>query len=291
MRALSEKFILSLRTKNFSVHTLRAYQKELDLFAAYAEENNLDVREAFTPVSVRGFLGCVSKEGESKSTVLRRISALRSFAKYLLRTGGIDSNPFKLMPMPKRDKKLPKFLSVEEAGKLMASAGESSKFPLRDKAIFELAYSSGLRRSEITGLNIKDVDLSLGVVRVMGKGSKERFVPITDAAIDAIKKYLGSRADIKMESPLFLGRLGTRLTGDGLAYLVKQSTIKAGLVRKITPHSLRHSFATHLLNNGCDLRSLQEMLGHKSLSATQVYTHVSLDRIRRVYDDSHPRNK
>lgn len=289
MKDLAEKFLLALKAKNFSPHTLRAYGLELDMFCDYAAARGLDARDAFTPQAVRSFLGASSKEGQKKNTSLRRISALRSFAKYALKTGVIDNNPFKLLTLPKRDKTLPKFLSEEEAARLMESAAEKSKkFPARDAAIFELAYGSGLRRSEITGLNVGDMDMALGVVRVLGKGSKERLVPVTDAAINAVQKYLASRPVYTMKDALFLGRLGGRLSGDGLAYIVKQSTIKANLARKITPHSLRHSFATHLLNNGCDLRSLQEMLGHKSLSATQVYTHVSLERLKKVYEDSHP---
>ncbi len=289
MENLADKFLLSLRAKNFSPHTLRAYEAELKLFTAFCAERKLAITEGFSPVNIRSFLGATTKDEQKKNTTLRRISALRSFAKYALRTAVIDNNPFKLLPMPKRDRTLPKFLSEEEAEKLLSSvAQQTKKFSLRDAAIFELAYGSGLRRSEITGLNVGDMDASLGVARVLGKGSKERLVPVTDAAIEAIKKYLSSRPQYDGKSPLFLGRLGGRLSGDGLAYIVKQSAIKAHLARKITAHSLRHSFATHLLNNGCDLRSLQEMLGHKSLSATQVYTHVSLERLKKVYEDSHP---
>lgn len=289
MNALAEKFLMSLRAKNFSPHTLRAYQKELDLFGAFCASRSLAPREGFTLSNIRSFLAETNKEEQKRNTVLRRISALRSFAKYALKTAVIDANPFKLMPVPKRERTLPKFLSEEETDRLLSSVAEATKkFSVRDAAVFELAYGSGLRRSEIVALNVGDIDFNLGIARVLGKGARERLAPVTDAALSAIKKYLASREIFDMKAPLFLGRLGGRLSGDGLAYIVRQSSIKAKLARKITPHSLRHSFATHLLNNGCDLRSLQEMLGHKSLSATQVYTHVSLERLKSVYSHSHP---
>ena len=173
----------------------------------------------------------------------------------------------------------------------METTQQSKRFSVRDKALFELMYSSGLRRSEVTGLKIKDVDFFNGVVRVFGKGAKERIVPVTDAALEAIKSYLACRKNPQREEALFLNKNGKPLTGDGLAYIFKNTAISSHLARRVTPHSLRHSFATHLLNNGCDLRSLQEMLGHKSLLATQVYTHVSLDKLKSVYQNAHPKSK
>ncbi|MGB2578537.1 integrase/recombinase XerC [Elusimicrobium simillimum] len=288
---LVNKFILSLQSKNFSEHTLRAYTADLKEFDDYAVKNNLTVKAFFSHGNLRSYLGMITQDGNKKNTVLRKISVLRSFTKYLLKHGILETNPFKLIPLPKRERILPKFLTPEEADRLIETAGKQGRLPARDRALFELVYSSGLRRSELVQLSISDIDLNLGIVRVMGKGRKERLVPITDAAIDALKEYLATRPGYDNNSPLFLNRLGGRLTGDGLAYLVKNITIKSNLARKITPHSLRHSFATHLLNNGCDLRSLQEMLGHKSLAATQVYTHVSLDRLKKIYGDSHPRGK
>ncbi|ACC97724.1 Integrase family protein [Elusimicrobium minutum Pei191] len=289
--SLINKFILSLQSKNFSRHTLRAYTADLKDVENYMAEHNLTAAEFFTHTKLRGYLGVTSEGDYKKNTVLRKISVMRSFAKYLLKHEVIKNNPFKLLPLPKREKLLPKFLTQEETDRLIDTAANQGKLPARDKALFELIYSSGLRRSEVTGLSIKDIDLNLGVVRVMGKGSKERLVPITDLAIEALKEYLSTRGVYNSGDPLFLNRLGGRLTGDGLAYLVKNITIKANLARKVTAHSLRHSFATHMLNNGCDLRSLQEMLGHKSLSATQVYTHVSLDRLKKIYGQTHPRSK
>ena len=179
---------------------------------------------------------------------------------------------------------------MPETDRLINTAG-NTHFAARDKALFELMYSSGLRRSEVTGLKIRDVDFFNGVVRVLGKGNKERLVPVTDEALYAIKYYLSTRPNPQPQDALFLNAHGKPLTGDGLAFIFKNTAIAAHLARKVTPHSLRHSFATHLLNNGCDLRSLQEMLGHKTLAATQVYTHVSLDKLKSVYQHAHPKNK
>lgn len=292
MEELAGKFLAALRSQNFSAHTLRAYGHEVNEFTVFVRARSLDVKSAFTHASLRAFLGEKAVGKEKKNTSLRRISALRSFAKYLIKHGVIEENPFKLMPMPKREKILPKFLSVEETAKLInTTPTQDKKSSARDAAVLELLYGSGIRRSELTALNAGDVDLKNGVAKVLGKGNKERLVPVTDRAIAAIEKYLAGRGAVHGAEPLFLSHLGKRLSGEGLAFIVKNSVVNAGLARKITPHSLRHSFATHLLNNGCDLRSLQEMLGHKSLSATQVYTHVSLDRLKKIYSDSHPLSK
>ncbi|MDR0291316.1 MAG: tyrosine-type recombinase/integrase [Elusimicrobium sp.] len=289
--SLSARFVLHLQGKNFSPHTLRAYGADLAEMDGYLAAQKLTPEQFFLHKNLRAYLALITEKNSKKNTVLRKISVLRSFAKYLLKQGIIEINPFKLLPSPKRERLLPKFLTEAETERLLDTAANQGKMPARDRALFELIYSSGLRRSEVTGMTVGDVNFNMGVARVMGKGSKERLVPITDAAIEAVKEYLAARPVYDGGSPLFLNRLGKRLTGDGLAYLIKNITIKANLARKITPHSLRHSFATHMLNNGCDLRSLQEMLGHKSLAATQVYTHVSLERLKKIYGESHPRSK
>lgn len=291
MKDLTDAFIVTLQNKNFSPHTLKSYREDLDGFLAYCATRKISGVSSFTLSAVRGFLAAVSAQNPSRNTMLRKIASLRSFAKYLLEQGKIAQNPFKLLPAPKREKLLPKFLTLPETDRVMQTAAQSPHFAARNKALFELIYSSGLRRNEVTGLKIADIDFFNGIVKVLGKGSKERLVPVTDTALKALKDYLAQRKDPKPQDALFLNKNGTPLTGDGLAYIFKNITIKAGVARRITPHSLRHSFATHLLNNGCDLRSLQEMLGHKSLAATQVYTHVSLDKLKSVYQRAHPKNK
>ncbi|MDR0953473.1 MAG: tyrosine recombinase XerC [Elusimicrobiota bacterium] len=282
-----ENFTLSMRGRNLSAHTIRAYSGDLGEFAAFMALRNLLSVKDFNIRSIRSYLAYENAKEVSRGTMLRKISALRSFAKFLTNRGLIAASPFSLFYAPKRDTLLPKFLTEEEASKLM-EAEISPRFATRNKALLELLYSSGLRRSEILGLNVGDINFTEGYVKVLGKGSKERLVPVSDIALEALSNYLSARASVNNASPLFLGSRNTRLSGEGLAQIVKKSAVKSHLARKVTPHSLRHSFATHLLNNGCDLKSLQEMLGHKSLSATQVYTHVSLDRLKKVYDKAHP---
>ena len=285
-------FLLHLQNKNFSPYTVKSYRADLQEFLLFFKRRNLQDLRHFTSANIRSFLVAEQTEhNPARNTILRKIASLRSFAVYLLAQGKLERNPFKLLPSPKREKILPKFLSVPETERLLETAAHSKHFAARDKALFELMYSSGLRRSEVTGLRIKDVDFFNGLVKVFGKGSKERLVPVTDAALDAIKTYLSCRKNPQPGDALFLNKNGKPLSGDGLAYIFKNTAIASHLARKVTPHSLRHSFATHLLNNGCDLRSLQEMLGHKSLAATQVYTHVSLEKLKSVYDHAHPKSK
>lgn len=284
-----QAFLLHLENKNFSANTVKSYRADLQEFTDYLSKRKQNTLEAFTSPVIRSFLASLPQD-YARNTVLRKIAALRSLAAFLLRQGKLARNPFKLLPAPKREKLLPKFLTLPETDRLINTAG-NTHFAARDKALFELMYSSGLRRSEVTGLKIRDVDFFNGVVRVLGKGNKERLVPVTDEALYAIKYYLSTRPDPQPQDALFLNAHGKPLTGDGLAFIFKNTAIAAHLARKVTPHSLRHSFATHLLNNGCDLRSLQEMLGHKTLAATQVYTHVSLDKLKSVYQHAHPKNK
>jgi tyrosine recombinase XerC len=287
-----EDFLVHLENKNFSAHTIRGYRADLKDFVFFCKQRNWNDLTALTPARIRQFLASIQTgKDPARNTVLRKIAALRSLASYLMDQGKLPSNPFKLLPAPKRQKILPKFLTEPETERLLETAAQSKKFAPRDKALFELMYSSGLRRSEVTGLKIKDVNYFNGVVKVLGKGNKERLVPVTDAALQAIKDYLTCRPNPQPEDALFLNNHGKPLTGDGLAYIFKNTAISAHLARKVTPHSLRHSFATHLLNNGCDLRSLQEMLGHSSLAATQVYTHVSLEKLKNVYNHAHPKSK
>lgn len=283
-----ENFKIHIKSRNLSEHTIRAYSADLAEFAGFMNFKNLLHTKDFTLANIRSYLAWQSNKKLSRQAMLRKISSLRSFAKFLETRGIIDANPFKLFNAPRREKLLPKFLTQKEATDLM-QAPSTSRFALRNQAILELMYSSGLRRSETIGLNIGDINFTQGTVRVFGKGSKERIVPVTNIALSCISDYLATRTDTAYHAPLFLGSKGTRLSGEGLAQIVKQAAIKANLAHKITPHSLRHSFATHLLNNGCDLKSLQEMLGHKSLSATQVYTHVSLEHLKQVYDHAHPK--
>ena len=291
MKEQVQAFLLHLHNKNFSAHTLQSYEQDLQQFTAFCAARKCTRVTDFTLPNVRAFLASLSNNKYARNTTLRKIASLRSFANFLVENEQLPSNPFKLLPAPKRARVLPKFLTVDETNRLIETAAGSEHFGARNRALLELLYSCGMRRSELTGLKISDVDFFNGVVKVLGKGNKERFIPITQTALQALRDYLATRRNPRAGEALFLNKNGTPLTGDGLAYLVKTLSIKSNIARKVTPHSLRHSFATHLLNNGCDLRSLQEMLGHKSLLATQVYTHVSLDKLKSVYEHAHPKNQ
>lgn len=291
MKEWTQAFLQNLENKNFSPNTLKSYGEDLAEFTAFCTARKITRPGDIHPGLIRSFLSEVSERHPARNTVLRKIAALRSFTRYLVEKEQLSQNPFKLLPSPKREKLLPKFLTVQEVNRLIETASEKGRFAARNRALFELIYSSGLRRSETTGLKISDVDFFNGVVKVLGKGNKERIVPVTDTALAALRNYLATRQNPQPHEALFLNKNGTPLTGDGLAFLFKKLAIKSGVARKVSPHSLRHSFATHLLNNGCDLRSLQEMLGHKNLSATQIYTHVSLEKLKSVYQHAHPKNK
>jgi integrase/recombinase XerC len=248
-------------------------------------------------MAIRKYMSFLHRKNK-KSSIARKISTLRSFFRYLIREQVIPFNPAKSVSTPKVEKTLPTTLTVDEAFRLMESpksileksSDASKENALRDRAILELLYSSGLRVSELVGLNLNQLDLDLGSVRVMGKGRKERIVPVGVKAIEAAKAYLEERGALKGDDPIFVNSFGGRLTARSVGRLVKKYTRHSGIFRKVSPHSLRHTFATHLLDAGADIREIQEMLGHASLSTTQVYTHVSMGKLMEVYDKAHPRS-
>ncbi|MCX5797875.1 MAG: tyrosine recombinase [Elusimicrobia bacterium] len=292
LRNWVQRFLMHLRGfRNYSPHTLRAYGADLEQFRRSlgdpepAAIDRNEVRAYLAQLQARGNLG--------RNTVLRKVSALRAFFRFLRREGVMDQDPFCALPLPRKASRLPKFLTESEISELLAQTGpQQPSCRERDRAILELLYSSGLRRSELASLNVGDVDFVSGFVRVMGKGSRERLVPVGHAALSCLREYLRQRgpSSAKGESPLFLNSRGLRLSDAGVAFLLKGWLRRAGWLKTVTPHALRHSFATHLLNSGCDLRSVQEMLGHKSLATTQIYTHVSLEKLKEVYSRSHPRS-
>lgn len=248
-------------------------------------------------MAIRKYMSFLHRKNK-KSSIARKISTLRSFFKYLIREQVIPSNPAKSVSSPKVEKTLPTTLTVDEAFRLMdspknipkASSEASKQNSVRDRAILELLYSSGLRVSELVGLNLNQLDSDLGIVRVMGKGRKERIVPVGVKAIDALKAYLEERGERTRDDPVFVNSSGARLTARTVGRLIKKYTRHSGIFRKVSPHSLRHTFATHLLDAGADIREIQEMLGHSSLSTTQRYTHVSMGKLMEVYDKAHPRS-
>ena len=293
-----DRFLLTIEAqRNYSDHTVRAYRNDLEIFAGFFQQKNLPFPEGLDRFLVRDYLSFLTENNYSKNSILRKISTVRSFTDWLLSNRIITQNPFDLVSMPKKDHRLPRFLKENEVGKMQVANNpeeveereEKYHFPERDFAIFELLYSSGLRRSEIAGLNIGDIDFYSGMVRVFGKGRKERIVPVGDRALQCIKDYLMTRPfPHGAGEPLFLNCHNTRLSGNGIALILERMAGRARFARRVNPHAIRHSFATHLLDNGCDLKSVQEMLGHKNLQTTEIYTHVSLDRLKSVYKKAHP---
>jgi len=284
--------------RNLSRHTRRAYLTDLKEYESFLKDpsNHLATTEICdsTPETIRAYMAFLHGRGLKKISVNRKISSLKAFYAYLIRTGVIKRNPMTGIRAPKMEKHMPTFLSVDEAFEIMkAVSGKSDSSSLRDLAILELFYSSGLRLSELAGLNTDDVNFAAEQVKVRGKGKKERIVPVGSPALEAVGAYLAAtkekRKQQEFSQPLFLNKWGGRITSRSIARIVDAAAMKSGIGRKISPHALRHSFATHLLNAGADLRSIQEMLGHESLSTTQKYTALNISRLMEVYDKAHPR--
>ncbi|HEY7744814.1 MAG TPA: tyrosine recombinase XerC [Desulfuromonadales bacterium] len=280
--------------RNVSEHTRRAYRQDLEAFRLFLREElkwpEDGMLERIDNLILRRYLALLHKQNK-KSTIGRKLAALRTFFRYLVREGVIRANPGELVATPKQEKYLPRTLTVDESFALMEQGGDAGLLAGRDRAIVETLYSCGLRVSELTGLNVGSVDLREGLVRVLGKGRKERIVPIGSKAREALDEYLVARGNPADEEPLFLNHRGGRLTPRSVERNLKVQLLKAGILKDATPHALRHSFATHLLDGGADLRAIQELLGHASLSTTQKYTQVSVDHLMHVYDQAHPRSR
>lgn len=303
-----ESFIETLASeKGYSGNTCRAYMNDLTEFASYARQgrltnneidedkerdDNLFMVEDIDHLMIRGHLGFLHKRNKKKS-IARKLSALRSFLRYLVRLGVITDNPADLILTPKQDKNIPAYLTVDEMFHLLDSIKVDSLAGFRNRAIFETMYSSGIRVSELAGLNIADVDFGGRVIRVLGKGGKERIVPVGDKAVRAVRAYMeklrGDGVLLNETGPLFLNKSKGRLTTRSIARILEKFAREFCISVPVSPHALRHSFATHMLDAGADLRVVQELLGHKSLSTTQRYTHVSIDRLMETYDKAHPR--
>ncbi len=279
--------------RNLSPHTRAAYLRDLLEFRRFLDKNGGSDRAALLKIDsflLRRYLAELHKLNQ-RTSIARKLSALRTFFRYLVREGHMPGNPAEGLSTPKLNRYLPKTLSVDEAVALMECRSGNSLLDLRDRAIVELFYASGLRVSELTGLNVGSLDLRQKLVRVVGKGRKERILPIGRKAHQAIAAYLDARGASDDDAPLFLNARGGRLTPRSVQRNLKTRLIKAMIVKDISPHALRHSFATHLLDGGADLRGIQELLGHASLSTTQKYTQVSVDHLMSVYDKAHPRSK
>jgi integrase/recombinase XerC len=297
MKDLLKGFLRYLRTRNVSPHTLSAYQSDVDQFLDYTAQAQQRSVEALsvshlTPLAVRAFLAELHRRRISASSAARKLSAVRAFIRYLRRESAIESDPAALVSAPKLPHTIPAHLTVGEMNRLLEMPDASTPLGRRDRAILELFYASGLRLGELVGLAVEDVDLSQRMVRVLGKGRKQRLVPFNSTTASAIRRYLKDRASSPhrgMRAPLFLNYRGGRLSARSVDRLVRRYVAECNARFGISPHALRHSFATHLLANGADLRAIQELLGHARLSTTQRYTHVNAAQLIEVYKKSHPR--
>jgi len=272
--------------KNYSIHTVLNYKLDLKDFNKFLAGTEL---EKIDYLALRKYLAVLKEKNLSSRSVGRRLSALRSFFRFLSREGYIKTNPILMLSSPKLDKHLPSFMTEEEVKRLIESAfakNQDDLSGLRDRAILEAFYSSGLRISELVGLNLDDVDFISGVLKIRGKGKKERIVPVGEAALTAIKNYLDRRN--KQIDAIFLNKNSRRITTRGVMDIVVKYLRLAGIKPGVSAHTFRHSFATHLLNRGADLRTVQELLGHANLFTTQIYTHLTTERLKSVYDKAHP---
>lgn len=305
---LVRQFLDYLRLeKHFSDYTVKSYGADLIQFGQFLsgeigqlagakDGGSIDDKQIkCEPLQIREFLAYLYAQNYTKSTTARKLATLRSFYKFLIRRGQVSVNPLSTIRTPKQEKRLPKCLDLEQVQKLLDAPGDADILSARDKAMLEVLYSSGIRVSELVELEMPDIDLAEGVLRVKGKGRKDRLTPIGSQAIKAMQRYFELRSlDTRSQQAghsnrVFLNKHGEPLSTRSVRRKLDKYLVAAGLDPGISPHTLRHSFATHLLNNGADLRSVQELLGHQSLSTTQIYTHLTTSRMKEVYDQAHPR--
>lgn len=285
MRRFIDKFANYLEVeKNYSEHTLRNYRSDLEDLASFLEDKEL---KSITHLDLRRYLAELKGRGSAKRTIVRKLGAIRSFFRFLIREKYIHNNPADSVFTPKMDKKLPEFLDAETTIRLITSPAENTLLGLRDRAMLEVLYSTGMRVSELVGMNTEDVDLISGAVKVRGKGKRERMALLGKEAQKALRNYLDKRGS--SEKAVFLNKNSRRITDRSVRRILDKYVRLSSIEQNISPHSIRHSFATHLLNNGADLRSVQELLGHKNLSTTQIYTHLGSQRIKEIYSKAHPR--
>ncbi len=270
--------------KNYSKHTVLNYKLDLNNFKTFLDKTEL---EKVDYLLLRKYLATLKEKNFNARTLGRHLSALRSFFRFLNREGFLKNNPILVLSSPKLDKHLPQFMTEDEVKKVIEIAAGIDLSGLRDRAILETFYSTGARISEVAALSLQDIDFISGTVKVKGKGKKERMVPIGDTAMRAIRNYIDKRN--KQTDAIFLNKNGRRITDRGIRNIVGKYIKAASVKHGVSPHTFRHSFATHLLNRGADLRTVQELLGHANLSTTQIYTHLSTERLKNVYDKAHPR--
>lgn len=287
-------FVRHLQERNASSHTIKAYSGDLANFAAYAGSRGW---KQIDHIAIRGFLSRLYEKGLSKTSVARSLAAVRSLYRWLAREGMVEQNPAKLVATPRLPKKLPRVPTIEEMNSVLdGQMPESAAFPERDRLMLELLYGCGIRNSELTGINVDDIRLSAEAILIRGKGKKERYVPFGDSVKAALAAYVPARQAIvtakrKNCSALLVNQRGGRLTTRSVGRIVKRIAIAKGLSPDVHPHTLRHAFGTHMLEEGADLRAIQELLGHERLATTQRYTQLSMKHVLQVYDQTHPRAK
>ncbi len=300
MRNDATRFLQYLRVeRNSSEYTIKSYREDLAALTGYLEQlygGEAPTAGSISTIDLRGYVSHLHEAGLAKATIARRLASLRSFFKFGQREGWTDTNPAKPLRNPRKSRSLPHFLTGDEIGKLLDAPPADDVMGLRDRAILETLYSAGLRVSELVGLNDSDLDMPQGIVRVRGKGKRERFAPIGSFAARALRAWFKVRKVDRSLSenphrPVFVNKFGKRLTTRSIGRMLDKYIAQAGLDGRTSPHTLRHSFATHLLDRGADIRSVQELLGHKSLLTTQIYTHVSTANLKAVYEKAHPRAK
>jgi integrase/recombinase XerC len=285
------QFLASLRQRNASTHTWKAYRGDLETFAVYIGQRDL---KAVDHVAIRGFLSHLYDKGLGKTSVARSLAALRSLYRWMAQAGMVQQNPAALVSTPKLPKKLPRVPTIEEMNTVLdGKMPEAASFPERDHLLFELLYGCGIRNSELVGINLDDIRLSNEAILIRGKGKKQRYVPFGDSVKSTLAAYLPVRQKLlKKNMPgLLINQRGGRLTTRSVGRIIKKVAVAKGLSPDVHPHTLRHAFGTHMLEEGADLRAIQEMLGHERLSTTQRYTQLSMKHVMQVYDQTHPRAK
>lgn len=294
----NDKFLKHARyTRNLSPETIRAYRSDLERFLRFTVENRHDSFASVGVAAARQYVARIRQEGLQKSSLARHLSCLRAFFEFLGREGEVPANPFKILRTPKLDKRLPSYLEENEIARLLDIPDDGTLAGARDRAILETMYSGGLRVSEVAGLNLDDVNFAAQLLTIRGKGRKERIGIVGRHAEESLRRYLQTRRSILTKlgrlanDALFINKNGGRLDVRSVRRILAARIAQCGIAKKVTPHTLRHTFATHMLNRGADLRSVQEMLGHASISTTQIYTHLTTAKIKEVYDKTHPRAK
>lgn len=291
LEAITQFLDYTTKEKGFSEHTVDAYKSDLMQFVDFLEKKKapLILEEAMKKVFLRGFLFQLSNDGKKSRSVARKVAAIKSFSKFCVKRGFLQANPAKVIATPKLDKTLPVFLTERQTERLNSLKPDETD-SVRNRAIIEFFYGSGIRLSELYSLNNGSIDTRYQTVRVMGKGRKERIVPVTSQAIEAYKEYIAKRTSgLEPDDPIFINNKGLRLSRRQIERIVEKELSTVSSNKKRSPHVLRHSFATHLLDNGADIRAVKELLGHSSLSTTQIYTHISKEHLLKIYKQAHPR--